>query len=99
MATAEQIKSLLQSHYKNDNERFTSIALQVAAHEARQGHMSIAKEIKDLIDRAKTDGFKVIKINPDSFVNEKGEVYEKENAELLHVIKSQNDRILAILQK
>ena len=65
MATAEQIKSLLQSHYKNDNERFTSIALQVAAHEARQGHMSIAKEIKDLIDRAKTDGFKVIKINPD----------------------------------
>ena len=53
MATAEQIKSLLQSHYKNDNERFTSIALQVAAHEARQGHMSIAKEIKDLIDRAK----------------------------------------------
>lgn len=65
MATAEQLKSLLQSHYKNDNERFTSIALQVAAHEARQGHMTIAKEIKDLVDRAKTNGFKVIKINPD----------------------------------
>lgn len=65
MATSEQLKSLLQSHYKNDNERFTSIALQVAAHEARQGHMSIAKEIKELIDRSKTDGFKVIKINPD----------------------------------
>lgn len=65
MATAEQIKSLLQSHYKNDNERFTSVALQVAAHEARQGHISIAKEIKDLVDRSKTDGFKVIKINPD----------------------------------
>lgn len=65
MATAEQIKSLLQSHYKNDNERFTSIALQVAAHEARQGHMEIAKDIKALVDRAKTDGFKVIRINPD----------------------------------
>ncbi len=65
MATSEQIKSLLQSHFKNDNERFTSIALQVAAHEARQGHMSIAKEIKDLVDRSKTDGFKVIRINPD----------------------------------
>lgn len=65
MATAEQIKSLLQSHYKNDNERFTSIALQVAAHEARQGHLSIAKDIKALVDRSKTDGFKVIKINPD----------------------------------
>lgn len=65
MATAEQIKSLLQSHYKNDNERFTSIALQVAAHEARQGHLSIAKDIKALVDRSKTDGFKVIRINPD----------------------------------
>lgn len=65
MATAEQIKSLLQSHYKNDNDRFTSIALQVAAHEARQGHMSIAKDIKALVDRSKTDGFKVIKINAD----------------------------------
>ena len=65
MATAEQIKSLLQSHYKNDNERFTSIALQLAAHEARQGHLSIAKDIKALVDRSKIDGFKVIKINPD----------------------------------
>ena len=65
MATAEQIKSLLQSHYKNDNERFTSIALQLAAHEARQGHLSIAKDIKALVDRSKTDGFKVIKISPD----------------------------------
>lgn len=65
MATAEQIKSLLQSHYKNDNERFTSIALQLAAHEARQGHLSIAKDIKALVDKSRTDGFKVIKITPD----------------------------------
>jgi len=65
MATAEQIKSLLQSHYKNDTERFTSIALQLAAHEARQGHLTIAKDIKALVDRSKTDGFKVIRINPD----------------------------------
>ena len=43
MATADQIKSLLHSHYKNDDERFTSIALQVAAHEARKGNMAIAK--------------------------------------------------------
>ncbi|WP_396153488.1 AAA family ATPase [Flavobacterium sp.] len=65
MATSEQIKSLLQSHYKNDNERFTSIALQLAAHEARQGHLIIAKEIKELVDQSKTGGFKVIKISPD----------------------------------
>jgi SpoVK/Ycf46/Vps4 family AAA+-type ATPase len=65
MATSEQIKSLLQSHYKNDNEMFTSIALQMAAHEARQGHLNIAKEIKSLVDKSKSGDFKVIKIRPD----------------------------------
>lgn len=65
MATAEQIKSLLQSHYKNDDERFTSIALQVAAHEARKGNMSIAKEIKSLVDKSKSGGFKIIKLSRD----------------------------------
>lgn len=65
MATAEQIKSLLESHYKNDNERFTSIALQVAAHEARNGRMVIAKELKDLVDKSKTNSFNVIKLSPD----------------------------------
>lgn len=65
MATAEQIKSLLQSHYLNDNERFNTVALQVAAYEARQGHATVAKELKSLIDRSKTDAFKVIQIKPD----------------------------------
>lgn len=65
MATADQIKSLLQSHYKNDDERFTSIALQVAAHEARKGNMAIAKEIKSLVDKSKSGGFKIIKLNRD----------------------------------
>ncbi|WP_158962118.1 AAA family ATPase [Myroides fluvii] len=64
MATAEQIKSLLESHYKNDNERFTSIALQVAAHEARKGSMTVANEIKALVDRSQKDNFHVIKLEP-----------------------------------
>jgi SpoVK/Ycf46/Vps4 family AAA+-type ATPase len=65
MATAEQIKSLLQSHYKNDDDRFTSIALQVAAHEARKGNMSIAKDIKSLVDKSRSGGFKIIKLDRD----------------------------------
>ncbi|MHC5310570.1 AAA family ATPase [Myroides sp. LJL116] len=65
MATAEQIKSLLESHYKNDNDRFTSIALQMAAHEARKGSMTVAKEIKELVDKSNTDGFNIIKLAPD----------------------------------
>jgi SpoVK/Ycf46/Vps4 family AAA+-type ATPase len=51
MATAEQIKSLLRSHFDNDSERFLTISLQVAAHEARQGHVALATEIKSLVDK------------------------------------------------
>lgn len=53
MATASQIKALLQSHLRGDNERFITIATQVAAHEAQQGHTNLANELKQLIDEAK----------------------------------------------
>ncbi len=53
MATATQIKSLLQSHGSGDDERFYAIALQVAAAEARRGHEALAAEIKKLVDQAK----------------------------------------------
>ncbi|WP_110992240.1 AAA family ATPase [Pseudomonas sichuanensis] len=52
MATAEQIKALLRSHIDRDEHRFYSIALQVAAKEARIGHTKLAGEIKVLIDKA-----------------------------------------------
>jgi SpoVK/Ycf46/Vps4 family AAA+-type ATPase len=54
MATAEQIKSLIRSHLSDDAERFYSIALQVAAHEARQGHTALAHEIRGIVDKART---------------------------------------------
>lgn len=53
MATASQIKALLQSHLRGDDERFITIATQVAAHEAQQGHTHLANELKQLIDEAK----------------------------------------------
>lgn len=62
MATSEQINSLLQSHYKNDDERFTMVALQLAAHEARKGNHNAAREIKSLVDKSRSGGFKVIKL-------------------------------------
>ena len=37
MATAQQVKSLLQSYSEADGEMFVSVALQIAAHEARAG--------------------------------------------------------------
>jgi len=53
MATAEQLKSLIRSHFDNDIERFTTIALQVAAYEAQQGHTAVAQDIRSLVDDAK----------------------------------------------
>ena len=53
MATADQIKSLIRSHLGDDEERFFSIALQVAAHEAQQGHGALAHDIRDIVDKAK----------------------------------------------
>jgi len=49
MATADQIKSLIRSHYGNQREQFSTIALQVATHEAMQGHQSVALEIRGLV--------------------------------------------------
>ncbi len=53
MATAEQIKSLIRSHLGDDDERFYTLALQVAAHEAHQGHGALAHEIREIVDKAR----------------------------------------------
>ncbi len=50
MATAEQLKALLKSHADHDDQRFYSIALQVASREARQGHTKLASDIKNLVE-------------------------------------------------
>jgi SpoVK/Ycf46/Vps4 family AAA+-type ATPase len=53
MATAEQIKSLIRSHLSDDDERFYTLALQVAAHEAQQGHGELAHDIRDIVDKSR----------------------------------------------
>ncbi len=53
MARADQITELLQSHSERDDQRFYSIAMQVAAHEAKRGHGKLAEELRALIDKGK----------------------------------------------
>ncbi len=53
MATADQVKALVRSHADGDDDRFYSVAMQVAAREAKAGHPQVAHEIRDLVDRAK----------------------------------------------
>lgn len=54
MPTAAQVKALIRSHAEGDEQRFYSVALQVAAEAARQGHGKFAQELRDVIDRART---------------------------------------------
>lgn len=54
MASAEQLKALLKSHLEGDEDRFFSVAMQVAAHEARLGHGKLAEELRAIIDGAKS---------------------------------------------
>jgi SpoVK/Ycf46/Vps4 family AAA+-type ATPase len=53
MATAEQIKAMIESYAAGDEPRFLAIAMQVAALEARHGHVRAANEIREMIDKAK----------------------------------------------
>jgi len=69
VATAEQLKMLIKSHFDQNDERFRTIVLQLAAHEANQGHSALARDIRDLIDKSRTG--KVV-------------LFNKELHELLH---------------
>jgi len=54
MASAEQLKALLRSFVERDDAQFLSIAMQVAAYEAKRGHGKLAEELKEMIDAAKS---------------------------------------------
>lgn len=54
VASANQLKALLKSHVEGDNARFFSVAMQVAAHEAKLGHGKLAEELRAIIDSAKS---------------------------------------------
>src|ERR1043166_6335315 len=53
MSTARHMIALLKTHIQGDEKEFLSVAMQVAAHEARLGHGAIAQQLRDLIDEAK----------------------------------------------
>jgi SpoVK/Ycf46/Vps4 family AAA+-type ATPase len=53
MPSADQVKALIASLTEGDDAHFYSVAMQIAAHEARLGHVKLAEEIRALIDKAK----------------------------------------------
>ena len=51
MATAEQIKSLVKAYADGDDERFKTVVLQIAAHEAKLGHDNLARDLKKNVEK------------------------------------------------
>lgn len=75
MSTARQIIGLIKSYVEGEEQQFYSAALQMAAHEARQGHGKLAQEIRELIDQAKARHSAVErKTGPVPLVQPKGEL-------------------------
>lgn len=97
MATAEQIKALIRSHFSDDLERFFTTALQVAAHEAGQGHGALAHEIRELVDKARGDkGAVVLKFPQDMrglVLSEKPDL-SRATLVITHALRTRIERII-----
>lgn len=52
MATAQQIKALVESYVNGDDGRFRTVAMQIAAHSAKHGKKQLAEELRTLLDDA-----------------------------------------------
>ncbi len=65
MAKADYILSLIKSHFGGEPERFITIALQIAAYEAKLGHTTVANEIKIFIDKSKENKLQTKSFNND----------------------------------
>jgi SpoVK/Ycf46/Vps4 family AAA+-type ATPase len=58
MAKAEYLLPLIRSHFDKEDERFVTLALQLASHEAKLGHTALADEIKKIVDKSKLNKYK-----------------------------------------
>jgi SpoVK/Ycf46/Vps4 family AAA+-type ATPase len=76
MSTARQVIALLKSHIEGEEQQFLTVAMQVAAHEARQGHGKVAQEIRGLVDQAKEQRSQVVerKAGPIPLIQPKGDL-------------------------
>lgn len=73
MSNVKQILAMLKSRAEGDDEAFFSIALQVAASEARQGRRQTAEEMRAEIDKARALGSRGASI-PIQFSHPRGSV-------------------------
>jgi AAA+ superfamily predicted ATPase len=63
MATAEQIKSLIRVYSEQDNEKFKTVVVQIAAYEAKIGHTALARELKTELEKTRTSKSKRLQLS------------------------------------
>lgn len=51
MATPEQVKNFVKAFVENDEEKFRTVALQIAANEAKLGNSETAQDLKKLVEQ------------------------------------------------
>lgn len=98
MAKGEQLKTLIRSHFDDNSEKFNSVALQIAAYEAKLGHITLANDIRKIIDLAKTTKPKLKNLDP-SLEGLFLEVHPKERLSDLVVSKGIKERIVRIINE
>jgi SpoVK/Ycf46/Vps4 family AAA+-type ATPase len=83
MASGDQIKAMLRAYKDADENQLMTLALQIAAREAKAGHNKLAGEIRELVDQVKAHGPDAIVISrkPTPIRQPKGEL-----ADLVHVV-------------
>lgn len=106
MSTARHVIALLRSHIEGDDSQFLSVAMQVAAQEARQGHGKIAQEIRGLIDEAKIARSAVHRKGPIPLAQPKGELsallsveYPEERLSAMVLPKDLDRRLRRVLRE
>ena len=63
MATADQIRGLVKAYRTQDEEKFKTVVLQIAAHEAKLGHGSLAQDLKkEVSDIGKCNNRNIIRM-------------------------------------
>ncbi|HVB58435.1 MAG TPA: ATP-binding protein [Candidatus Acidoferrales bacterium] len=61
MSTARHLIALLRTHVQGDEQEFLSVAMELAAREARLGHARVAEQIRELVDQARARGSQIEK--------------------------------------
>ncbi len=76
MASAAQFTELLRAFVRNEDDHFLTVALQVAAVEAQRGHVKVAAEMRELIDKARSQTAPRQRARPMPLAQPRGELAE-----------------------